>query len=394
MVVLFVTPYLSGRRENLVGGGLEVYLLRVTKALKKMGHTPIILSLGKKETHYIQDDIERFFVQCPETNLIKGNLKFRLILERICQSMVINKKIAELSRERRIDLIQFPSPYSLALCYYGKTPAVMRMSSYSKIYNNYEDYEKVSIETWALCERLAAKRCNAVFAPSNVIAKAFSEDIYRPVTVIESPFYNDCESYNQEIYQAELSDKKYFLFFGRMVADKGILVIAECLYSFLEMHQDYYFVCCGEDNIINGESAEHILRKAAGIYERRFVYMKPLTHEALYPIIQHADFVVFPSLIENLSNAFIEAMYFKRVVIGTDGASYEQLIDDGVNGLLCKPKDPVGLLAKMNEAAAMNEVQKTELGEKARKRIDKLRPEKVVKKLLKYYQWVIENTSR
>ena len=73
-------------------------------------------------------------------------------------------------------------------------------------------------------------------------------------------------------------------------------------------------------------------------------------------------FVILPSLVENLSNACIEAMYFERVVIGTDGVSYEQLIDDGISGLLCKPNDADSLLEKMNEAASMSETQKRKLG--------------------------------
>lgn len=87
-------------------------------------------------------------------------------------------------------------------------------------------------------------------------------------------------------------------------------------------------------------------------------------------------------------------MHFGQVVIGTDGASYEQLIDDGISGLLCKPNDGDSLLKKMNEAAAMSETKKRKMGELAKKRIDRLAPEVVVRKLLRYYQYVIENVNK
>lgn len=89
----------------------------------------------------------------------------------------------------------------------------------------------------------------------------------------------------------------------------------------------------------------------------------------------------------------MEAMYFERVVIGTDGASYEQLIDDGKSGLLCIPGDSESLLRKMNQAAAMSEAQKVEIGQRAKKRIDRLAPEVMVKKLMRLYQYVIDYTS-
>ena len=146
--------------------------------------------------------------------------------------------------------------------------------------------------------------------------------------------------------------------------------------------------------MIDGKNAVGALRNAAGQFGNRFIYLRQLPHERLYPIIQKADFVILPSLVENLSNACIEAMYFKQVVIGTDGVSYEQLIDDGVSGLLCKPNDADSLLEKMNEAVAMSEGQKREMGELAKKRIDRLAPEVVVRKLLRYYQYVIDNVNK
>ena len=94
---------------------------------------------------------------------------------------------------------------------------------------------------------------------------------------------------------------------------------------------------------------------------------------------------------ENLSNACIEAMYFERVVVGTNGASFEQLITHGKNGLLCQIGDAQDLLEKMQMAVSMSASRKQEMGKLARKRIDKLNPEYVVRKLVRLYEYVILN---
>ena len=201
MTILFVTPYFSRRGEKLKGGGLEVYLRRVTESLYRLGHSPIILSLGTKEMHYIEDGTEVFFVRCVYKQFGKGSLN--LMYEMVYKSCIINNTI---------DILQVPSPYSPSLCYYGKIPSVMRLSSYSKIYNNNEEFGKEKITIWGMCERLAARRCNAVFAPSNVVADIFSHDIHRPVSVIESPFLNEYHVLDNSFYQQNLYDKKYFLF--------------------------------------------------------------------------------------------------------------------------------------------------------------------------------------
>ena len=125
----------------------------------------------------------------------------------------------------------------------------------------------------------------------------------------------------------------------------------------------------------------------------RIIISNALAHKQLYPVINAADFVVLPSFMENLSNACIEAMYFERVVIGTDGASFEQLIKHGENGLLCQIGNSQDLLEKMQMVVAMGEKEKMEMGKKAKKRIDRLQPEYVVRKLVSLYEYVIENSK-
>ena len=83
-------------------------------------------------------------------------------------------------------------------------------------------------------------------------------------------------------------------------------------------------------------------------------------------------------------------MYFQRVVIGTDGASFEQLITHGENGLLCKIGDARDLLEKMQMAVHMDNGQKELMGKKAQKRIDRLKPEYAVKRLLRLYGHITE----
>lgn len=393
MVILFATPFLRSSGENPKGGGLEAYLFRVAGALKRLGHTPVIVSLGDKDMNDEVDGIEVIFVQYAKIRV--GTETTKLICRRVCRSFAINRKIRQLLTERNIDIIQFASLEGLATCYYGRTPAVMRMSSYAKqCYKDSRDFTKLSLYIWTLFEKLAARRCHAVFAPSNIVADAFSKEIHRQVSLIESPFWNDCEVCDESFYNENLSGKKYILYIGRLGIEKGVLILEKVLHNFLQKNSEYYFVCCGEGTFIEGKNSIRLLRNAAGQCKDRFLFIPTQPHKTLYPIIQHADFVVCPSLMDNLSNACMEAMYFKRVVIGTDGASYEQLIDDGESGLLCMPGDAQGLLDKMQQAADMNDIQKAEMGRKARERIDRLSPEITVKKLVRYYQYVINHVRK
>ena len=86
-------------------------------------------------------------------------------------------------------------------------------------------------------------------------------------------------------------------------------------------------------------------------------------------------------------------MYHEKVVIGTDGASFEQLITHGQNGLLCKIGDSQDLFEKMQSVVTMSVSQKRKIGKLAKQRIDKLKPDRVVKKLIQLYEYVINKNN-
>lgn len=387
MVILFVSPH-YGERGEMPKGGVGMYLRRVAGALKEFGHTPMILTTGTKDAHCVDNGIEIFYVHCPDIKM--GIRSVEMVCSLFYRSGKINKKISEILRQRDVDIIQFASILGLAALYFKPVPAVMRLSTYSRVYRDYRE-DKVKIDLDAMMERIAAGRCNAVFAPSTVIAEIFSKAVGRNVSVIESPYWEDCKEWDDSIYYQRLSGKKYFLYYGRLVMDKGIFVLAECLQRFLERNKDFYFVCCGINSCTNKANAANTLKKSAGNDRDRFIFINSLPHTLLFPIIQNAQFVVFPSLIDNFPNACIEAMHLGQIVIGTDGTSLEQLIEDGYSGLLCTPGDAGSLLNKMNEAVAMDDVQRAQMSRNAERRAGKLAPEYTVKKLLRFYQYVIDN---
>ena len=78
-------------------------------------------------------------------------------------------------------------------------------------------------------------------------------------------------------------------------------------------------------------------------------------------------------------------------MIGTHGASFEQLIEDGVNGFLVPIDSPDGLLSVVEKMLALSDSQKDKIGERAANRIEALRPEITVDHLLAFYLFVINS---
>ena len=144
---------------------------------------------------------------------------------------------------------------------------------------------------------------------------------------------------------------------------------------------------------INNESSANILKRKAGTAADRVIIWNALPHKQLYPIINKADFVVLPSLMDNLPNACIEAMYFQKVVVGTKGASFEQLITHTKNGFLCEIGSSDDLYEKMEMVVSLSPQEKVQMGIQAKKRINRLKPEIAVERLLHLYEYVVENSK-
>lgn len=389
MNILFVTPSFPDRGRPSTG--FHSYLYRVSLSLIQLGHKPIILTAGKRNGKRIEQGIEIRTVQV--LGYVDSNSKtLNYAANALHKGYILNKEISKLVKKTHIDVIQFTSLEAIAMFYHEDVPAVLRLSSYARItFSTFQTHSRTEVKVMSAFERLSARKCQTVFAPCRNTAREFEKDTKRKVHVVETPFVNDVKEYDNTYVDTHLDGKKYVLFFGTLYAVKGILVIAEIIKEFLKENPEYHFVFIGGVVSIDGENPVKILQKAAGEYVDRVLIGKALPHEQLYPVISHADFVVMPSIMDNLPNACIEAMYFERVVIGTDGASFEQLITHGENGLLCRIGDSEDLLEKMRMAVLMTEEQKQLMGKRAKKRIDKLKPEYAVKRLLSLYEYIIKN---
>lgn len=389
MNILFVANEYPKRGKPTTG--FPNYLYRVSLALIELGHQPMILAAGNADTHRTDQGIKIKTVMVP-TICVSSSQAVNYMYNALRMGWALNKKIREITKKTHIDVIQFTSLSGLAIFYYGKIPAVLRLSSYAKTYfSTFQTFSKIQVKAMSLFERLSARRCSVVFAPCKNTADAFGKDCHRKINVIETPFVNDVQKYDTQFFEKHLQGKKYVLFFGTLYAEKGVFVIADILERFLQNNPDYYFVFIGQEYKVDGVDAARVLREKAGKCVRRVIISNPLPHNRLYPVISRAEFVVLPSLMDNLPNACIEAMYFGRVVIGTDGASFEQLITHGKNGLLCRIGDPDDLLKKMQTAVSMTKEEKQQMGNLARKRIDRLKPEYVVQTLLRLYEYVLKN---
>lgn len=380
MHIVYVTPDFV---DNLgPTTGLPKYLLRVSVALVDFGHKVTIVACSNRSVVYDFSGIHIRRVRRP--NIISYGDQEKDTEASFCRdAQIVHDELIYLSKHEKIDIIQYTSLSGVSCFHDLKIPAVMRLSSYSCMVpipgSELQQYTRAKIE------RDAATKCNAIFAPSEVVARRFEKDTGINVDVIESPFLLECNYEDTSVYDSLFSDKKYVLFYGTIIEFKGLCVIADAIHSILENDTNIYVGIIGEGD----RKLVDRIKTNAGEYAQRVIYHEALGFSRLLPIIKNAQAIMLPSLTENFSNACVESMALGKIVIGTRGASFEQLIEDEVNGFLCEIGDPLSLIDAIARLFSLNDDARMEMQRLAKHRTEVLHPNIAVKKLLNYYKEII-----
>ncbi len=382
-------------------GGLSNYTHRLALSLSRMGHRPVVFTSSDRnesvehegiEVHRVDVSLGRFLNLLNYLTLGKAGMT--LILT--AQSRALNRRIRRVHAEEPFDVIQYPHLGAIGLFGVTHVPRVIRLSSHQPSCERMGEGGAGPPHGWQqyFLEKRAMRATEHVFGPSRVIADIVSKDIGKPVKVIEPPFFIETSVLDERPYADQLEGERYLVFVGTLNELKGVAVIAEMLHDLLSACPDLLFVFIGKDREPSpGEWMMDRVWEKAGEYRGRVLYLGTMVHAQLYPILSRAAAVVLPSRIDNLPNTCLEAMGHGRVVIGTRGTSFDQLIEDGENGFLCDVDDPDGLLCAVRRALALSPEERERMGEKARERVDRMRPEEAMKPLLELYRRAMDGDS-
>jgi glycosyltransferase involved in cell wall biosynthesis len=88
----------------------------------------------------------------------------------------------------------------------------------------------------------------------------------------------------------------------------------------------------------------------------------------------------------------LEAAAMGRPIITTDAVGCREVVDDGVNGYLCKVRDASDLADKMQQFIALSQEQRAEMGRRGREKVEREFDEKIV--IDKYLATIAEIVDR
>jgi len=389
--IAFATPEFV--TEDHFDGGLSNYINRVSKALAQLGHDVHVITLSTKNDDAFDHEGVMVHRVMPKRgwyrlNRLTGS-SLTTTLHWLNFSTQTYRKLKQLHRRQPFHLIQYPNYSSCGLFSIPLLRAthVVRASSHQSQLNDAAGVKRDVDSTVAgLLESLQYKLTRNIHAPSRAIQQTL-----RDARLLRTPFYLETGTLDSAVYDRFLRGRKYVLFFGRFQLHKGFHVLARALPRFLSHCRDAHVALVGRDmETPLASSMAAFARAQCNGFGERLIIVEKLPHSQLYPVIAGAQLVVLPSLIDNLPNACLEAMGLGKVVIGTEGTSFEELIIDGVNGFLVPPGNPEALADKM--IAAWTNERVAEMSAAAKEKAMEFAPEKTIPSLLNYYSEVLSNS--
>ena len=165
----------------------------------------------------------------------------------------------------------------------------------------------------------------------------------------------------------EHHDAVRFLLIGRLLFDKGIAEFVEAARIVRRRHPTACFQLLGgpgDDNPSAVPQVELARWAAETIVEQLGV------RDDVRPYIAAADCVVLPSYREGLPRSLLEGAAMARPLIASNVPGCRDVVNDGINGLLCDVRSAASLAVAMERMITMSPAERATMGAAGRRKVE------------------------
>lgn len=168
-------------------------------------------------------------------------------------------------------------------------------------------------------------------------------------------------------YRLSSQNKIKFLFAGRIVQSKGARLFYEVARKVKEKRKDVEFQMVG---FVVPEHPDGISYQEIQQWKKSGIVSYLGEAEDIRPFIEDADCVVLPSYFgEGVPRVLLEAASMAKPIITTDFVGCKEVVEHGVNGLLCKVRDVYSLQDQIEFFCTLGIDEKYQMGMAGRKKV-------------------------
>lgn len=200
---------------------------------------------------------------------------------------------------------------------------------------------------------------------------------------VDTTVFNPAHKKFLHTYFPELShiDVPKVLNLSRWAERKGIRYFLKAI-SKINEKIDVHFVFAG-----SGSNREYKLQS------KNCTFLGYVPQEKIPCLYASCDIFVLPSLYENFPICLLEAMSSELAVISTNVGGIQEMISNGENGIIIKPKNTIDIVESIVRLAENDQLRK-KFGTNARKTVERnFSWKKIALETKEYYTKVIENEN-
>ncbi len=166
----------------------------------------------------------------------------------------------------------------------------------------------------------------------------------------------------------EEDGKFIFLFISRLIKDKGTLEYVHAAAMLRDRFPQIECHIVGPLWSGNKRSLTVTENELNSWIEKKWIVYHDKQKD-VRPFIADADCVVMPSYREGMNNVLLEAAAMAKPLITTDVTGCRDIVENGVNGFLCRVKDAQDLAEKMKQMVVLPAEERREMGKRGREKM-------------------------
>jgi glycosyltransferase involved in cell wall biosynthesis len=333
--------FLSREYPPKIIGGVGIYTYEMAQALTKVGHRVcVITEVIDKEGEFEEEGV---FVSRVKSAPVKffSFLKDKLpmTVERLEYSWSVSKKLKQLTKKYKLDIVESCEARAEGLWYYllhRNPPLVVKLHTPESIIFrwNHDPYTldrsivKKIEEHWIF----RADKLIAISSTMTELISRFYKFKFNNVSILPNPI--NIGPIISDGSFCGFNGDPVVLYTGRLEFRKGVHILIRCVPKVLQEIPTARFIFVGSDCGIKQYLLEKIKEFKCA---ENVIIMDHIARDKLIDYYVKSSVCVVPSLWENFPYSGLEAMACGKPLIASNAGGLSEIIENGIDGLLVTP---------------------------------------------------------
>ena len=353
--------YLCGEYPPNRGGGVGTFTRTIARGLVEEGHQVTVFGFSRQPIETIEND--------RGVNVVRLPAVYLPVVNPFINGFTLQKRIKAHFRSQKIDIIEGQEMSLIGLSDHSCGVRIIRMHGGHHFFSETLGQKPALGRRWL--ERLSFHHADHLCAVSKFVAdktRALLKLGARPIELL----YNSVDTKRFKPLSLDLEQENLIFFAGTICEKKGIRQLVMAMPEILNEVPNARLLVAGRDSRDpkTGEFyTERLISIVSPQIANRISFLGPVANDKMPDWIGQAAVCVYPSLMESLGIVSLEGMACGKAVVASETGPGPELIDDGVDGLLCDPYDPHSIADKVITLLKNSELREN-LGRSARKTVE------------------------